>query len=422
MNSSLNDPELIEALVENKNILLNGSVSNNENFLTLQERQTIESKIQNEEIETSDFNILDLLQSDERLEMASLMDAVNNSIDFINYLPQISVNSASTIFQNIDMVQNQDEFASFDNNNDSAVDACFEVDAAIASIDQFYELCDLFSISSATKLETTNQNCQVLSEEATTTTVELKASRSSRRIATRKIAMNSKNKYDNLKLLVAKTEPEGGNHEANIKQRLANKNKKRKSSVEESDFYLNTSSENMTESNDNSLDSTIYKTNFNNNKRQRRDSKFNESLGENSNSSYEDDDLFLENLDENSNDREFRNYVRRYEREKNRSGQSNLTKKHYADELAFMIVDDLAFGGDVVGGNFSGNPIKKESNKEAATKYRLKKLSEKDTLFESRMHMEKENDNVKKKIELAQTEISYLKNLLVQMLLTKGVL
>jgi hypothetical protein len=68
------------------------------------------------------------------------------------------------------------------------------------------------------------------------------------------------------------------------------------------------------------------------------------------------------------------------------------------------------------------DPLKKESNKEAATRYRLKKLSEKDRLFETRVKLEKDNDQVKKRIELAQTEINYLKNLLVQMLLTKGAL
>ena len=128
-------------------------------------------------------------------------------------------------------------------------------------------------------------------------------------------------------------------------------------------------------------------------------------MEENSNnsSSFEDDE-FLTNIDENSNDREFINYVRRYERE------SSMSVKRQKRLLS-----------DLESESFT-NPIKKESNKEAATRYRLKKLSEKDTLFETRMHLEKENDNVKKKIELAQTEINYLKNILVQMLLTKGVL
>lgn len=68
------------------------------------------------------------------------------------------------------------------------------------------------------------------------------------------------------------------------------------------------------------------------------------------------------------------------------------------------------------------DPMKKESNKEAANRYRIKKLNEKDKLFETKQGLEKDNDQIKKRIELVQTEINYLKNLLVQMLLTKGVL
>jgi cyclic AMP-dependent transcription factor ATF-4 len=66
--------------------------------------------------------------------------------------------------------------------------------------------------------------------------------------------------------------------------------------------------------------------------------------------------------------------------------------------------------------------IKKESNKEAATRYRLKKLSEKDQLFETKEHLEKENDQMKKKIELVKTEIYYIKHILVQLLFNKGLL
>ena len=67
-------------------------------------------------------------------------------------------------------------------------------------------------------------------------------------------------------------------------------------------------------------------------------------------------------------------------------------------------------------------PGKKESNKEAATRYRIKKIGEKDKLFDTRQILEKENGEVKRRIELVQTEINYLKCLLVQMLLTRGVL
>ena len=66
------------------------------------------------------------------------------------------------------------------------------------------------------------------------------------------------------------------------------------------------------------------------------------------------------------------------------------------------------------------NPVKKESNKEAATRYRLKKISEKDKLFETRFNLEKENDSKRRQIELVQTEINYLKTILVQFILTKS--
>ena len=70
----------------------------------------------------------------------------------------------------------------------------------------------------------------------------------------------------------------------------------------------------------------------------------------------------------------------------------------------------------------SNGMFKKESNKEAATRYRIKKMSEKDQLFETKVHLEKQNDDTQKKIDHVQTEINYLKNLLCQVLLTKGIL
>lgn len=66
--------------------------------------------------------------------------------------------------------------------------------------------------------------------------------------------------------------------------------------------------------------------------------------------------------------------------------------------------------------------VKKESNKEAATRYRLKKLNEKDQLFEAKTQLEKQNEDVRREIDHVQTEIDYLKVVLVQMLVTKGLL
>lgn len=101
---------------------------------------------------------------------------------------------------------------------------------------------------------------------------------------------------------------------------------------------------------------------------------------------YFDDDDFAPHSNEDSNEREFQQFVMNY----------NQEHKLQLD------------------------PTKKDANKEAATRYRLKKLSEKDRIFETRLKLENENSEVKRRCELVQTEINYLKNLLVQMLLVKG--
>lgn len=107
---------------------------------------------------------------------------------------------------------------------------------------------------------------------------------------------------------------------------------------------------------------------------------------------YFDDDDFASNNNENSNERDFQKFVLNYKNPKNS-------------------IEDIKL-----------EPGKKDANKEAATRYRLKKLSEKDQMFETRMILEKENDDVKRRCEIVHTEINYLKNLLVQMLLTKGII
>jgi hypothetical protein len=400
MNSNLNDPEFIDAIIENQHLLLSASASANKiktdqtqssQFLSTQEQENIEEKIQNQVVleEGSDFNIFDLLQSEERLEMASLLEAVNNSVDFISYLPQISVNSANKILENFEMNSKkeepsiQDELIVVSNEN-------------MSSIDQFSQMCDLFSIERDIKVESTSIETNKSSAQ------DLKPARTSVRLASRKSNTNLNDAFEYTQFKsVDKRAPKSYSLE----------NKKRKRSLDSDDYEQNLSanSENTSviESNENSLDSSgLNDSTFMNRKSLKKSSKrFNQSVEENSNnsSSFEDDD-FMTNMDENSNDREFINYVRRYERE------SSMNAKRQKRLLS-----------DFESESFT-NPIKKESNKEAATRYRLKKLSEKDTLFETRMHLEKENDNVKKKIELAQTEINYLKNILVQMLLTKGVL
>lgn len=406
MNSNLNDQEFIDAIIENQHLLLSASAASNRDkiehtqsshFLTREEQQNIEDTIQNQKIleETPDFNIFDLLQSEERLEMASLLEAVNNSVDFISYLPQISVNSANKILENVEINTRKEEQTSsiqdeliIESNND------------MGSLDQFSQLCDLFSIGRDLKTEPTSiETNRSLSSSATSQ--EPKPARASTRLASRKSNnnLNEAFEYTQLKPLSKR---------ASKSYLLDSKKRKRSLDSDEYEHHLSANSESTSviESNDNSYDSSGFnESTFLDRKVLKKASKFNESLEENSNnsSSYEDDD-FMEHMDENSNDREFKNYVRRYERE------SSMNVKR--QKRLFSDIETESFT----------NPIKKESNKEAATRYRLKKLSEKDTLFETRMHLEKENDNVKKKIELAQTEISYLKNILVQMLLTKGVL
>lgn len=103
---------------------------------------------------------------------------------------------------------------------------------------------------------------------------------------------------------------------------------------------------------------------------------------------YFDDDDFMPSLNENSNERDYQNFVLNY--------NSGIKPEQ--------------------------EPTKKDANKEAATRYRLKKLSEKDKMFETRMRLEKENEEVKRRCELVNSEINYLKTLLLQMLLSKGMI
>lgn len=66
--------------------------------------------------------------------------------------------------------------------------------------------------------------------------------------------------------------------------------------------------------------------------------------------------------------------------------------------------------------------VKKRSNKEAALRYRQKKLKQKEELFRERDEFERENQDLKKKIDDIQIEINFVKNILVEMLLKKNLL
>jgi len=158
-------------------------------------------------------------------------------------------------------------------------------------------------------------------------------------------------------------------------KRLNGPLKQRKRSIDEEDEIDERGS---LFSSENSSDNTTYKS-------------IDNSIGYDSDEHiYFDDDDFNPAHCDNSNERDFQEFVLNY-------NQKNKT------------IDQL-------------DPTKKDANKEAATRYRLKKLSEKDKMFETRMLLEKENDEIKRRCELVTTEINYLKNLLVQMLLTKGMM
>jgi hypothetical protein len=64
----------------------------------------------------------------------------------------------------------------------------------------------------------------------------------------------------------------------------------------------------------------------------------------------------------------------------------------------------------------------KRTNKQAALRYRLKKVNEKDRLFEAKDYLEKQNDDIRREINLTKTEIDQLKTLIVQMLMFKGIM
>lgn len=63
---------------------------------------------------------------------------------------------------------------------------------------------------------------------------------------------------------------------------------------------------------------------------------------------------------------------------------------------------------------------KRESNKQAALRYRNKKLKERDELFNECQKYAIKNETMKKKIDDIQTEISFIKSLLVEALIAKN--
>jgi hypothetical protein len=68
----------------------------------------------------------------------------------------------------------------------------------------------------------------------------------------------------------------------------------------------------------------------------------------------------------------------------------------------------------------SGKVNKKESNKKAAVRYRAKKSKEREKLFAECDLYEKQNSEMKKKIENVENEISFIRSLLIEALLKKN--
>lgn len=233
----------------------------------------------------------------------------------------------------------------------------------------FKELCDLLSIKTVNK-GSNDGKLKVLTPPLTPTE-HLKPSRTSMRLVHKR----------NIKKEIDYDEPV-------ITKRV---NKRKKSNSSDSDDDSVTTDDNksnmklLNSSNENSMDFSSGDYIF-----------------------YNDDDDDLENVERNSDDDELDDEDSSNSENCSSSGRfSHRENKSMSSKKSKFMLD---------------TPVKKDSNKEAANRYRLKKISEKDKLFETRFNLEKENDSVKRRIELVQTEINHLKNILVQMILTKSVL
>ena len=345
----------------------NSSISNNSNSIAnahhqldfLQNQQEIK-----EELIEDDFNILELLQEDP--DMLRLLESVNG--DATNYLPQISLNSASKILDNIDLTQNLTEAS------------------LMSESSSFRNLCDLLSIN--------NINNSHLSDAENKTHPKIKSSPLTPPISPPLV-------------------PEQTILQLNPTPRVSMRLIKKKSCNEDS------SSSMINKSNKRSNNSTSKKAGGG--LKRKRNYENNDQDSDNESELNQSDNNLLTSNPNSTNNSSNENSIDFSNEDSN------------SDYIYYNNNDDDDFLNDEYDGNerkqrrmstdtSSEDPLKKESNKEAATRYRLKKLSEKDKLFETRVKLEKDNDHVKKRIELVQTEISYLKNLLVQMLLTKGVL
>lgn len=351
LQSSKSDQDFRKMLIANQDILLSPNLEQQNdlpldffsflNSESMINQQTVET---DNNLNTSNENdsldcMFEILQADDP-EVVSLLETLNRSDFQLDFLPQISINTASKVLEDTE----QETRPKFENNQTD---------------EQLYQTIQL------------KTECESPDEAMNPNMVQNQAStRASLRLLTKKDRKNTKNETNKSKKGTNKIKSE----------RILN-TLKRKRSFDDDDSSYNSSENDSVDYNkhylvakhDNSVD-------FESDEHIYYDDDDDE-VASNENAFYNSDD---------DEDQEFKNYVRSY-------NLSNRNRKKM-------------------------DPTKKESNKEAATRYRLKKLTEKERLFETRMGMESENNDVKRKIEIAQTEINYLKNLLVQMLLTKGVL
>ncbi len=341
--------------------------------------------------------------------MTSLLESINNG-DMVAYLPQISVNSANKILDNVA----GDSSTSANQNYIVKLDELIE--NTNENSEQFKQFCDLLALNKsdledAKKLS--KRSDSNISLTPPLTPVELKPSRVSLRIKTRKQLQSSGESSDHLNTSTSSTRIT--RRQSSIAKTSARQQSKRKLSLEdEADQDIMKKSRLINNSNDNSIDSSIQTLDLN-----ESDILANIDLFDNDDECSNDVVNFnINNIDENSNEREFKEYVRRTRLLDSNSGSNRSRLMYHQHRIKERTMSDAS--SNMESGS-STDPVKKESNKEAATRYRLKKLNEKDQLFETRIQLEKENDQVKKKIELVQTEINYLKMLLCQMLMSKGI-
>lgn len=352
---SKSDQDFTKNLIANQDVLLSPSIEQqNEaslDFFSFINNDTlmfnlIEQSANVMSEKNDDLDLFGIMPSDDP-EVASLLETLNQSGFAVDFLPQISINTANKVLDG--SIENTEE-----------------------NTEEFYQIVQLKA-----ECATPEQPASPVSSTPTS----LITTRSSQRLMKKKDIKWSRNEGLSLKKNTKKD------------TKLARTNTlKRKRSLDDDDYSNYNSSES---------DSMDFSKNISGSSSKKFVTKHNDNSVdfESDDHIYYDDDEDDEvnendyfHSDDEENEQDFKNYVRDY---------------------------NMANRGRAVQRN---DPNKKESNKEAATRYRLKKLSEKERLFQTRMCLENENNEVKRKIEMASTEINYLKSLLVQMLLTKGMI